>query len=79
MNPIFRDRVAWKLVLWGAIFLLIACALPTKDRFVMDVGARHRIFTRADDPWIYWGAEAIILLVGTVLVGYGVYRNRKNR
>jgi hypothetical protein len=78
MNPVFRDRVAWKLVLWGSVFLLVACAFLTKDHFVMDVGGRHRIVTRADDPWIYWGAEATILLVGIALVGYGIYRNRKN-
>jgi len=67
------------LVLGGIIFFMIACVLPTKDRFQMSIGGQQRIITRQDNPAIYWGTEIGVLAVAASLLGFGIYRNRKKK
>jgi len=73
----FRDRIARRLIIGGIIFLMIACVLPTKDRFVMTSGGQQRVITRQDNPAIYWGTEAGVLIVAVSLISFGIYHGRK--
>jgi hypothetical protein len=59
------------------IFFIIACVLPTKDRFVMTSGGQQRIITRQDNPTIYWSTEAGVMIVAGSLIVFGIYRGRK--
>jgi hypothetical protein len=77
MAPIFQDPISRRLVLWGAVFVMIACVLPTKSSFVISGGGHRRVIARQDNPGIYWGAEAGVLLVAGSLWGYAFYRTRK--
>jgi len=73
----FRDRITRMLIIGGFIFFMIACVLPTKDRFVMRSGEQQRVITRQDNPMIYWGTEAGVLTVAISLITFGIYRGRK--
>jgi uncharacterized membrane protein len=73
----FRDRITWMLIIGGIIFLMIACVLPTKDRFVMTSGGQQRVITRQDNPTIYWGTEAGVLIVSVSLIAFGIFRGQK--
>ena len=75
----FRDRIARMLIIGGVIFFMIACILPTKDRFQMTSGGQQRIITRQDNPAIYWGTEVGVLIVAVSLITFGVYRGRKQK
>ena len=71
------DRVTRMLIIGSIIFVMIACVLPTKDRFVMTVGSQKRVITRQDNPAVYWGVESGILFVAVSLSAYAFYRSRK--
>jgi uncharacterized membrane protein len=73
----FGDRIARMLIIGGIVFFMIACVLPTKDRFVMNSGGQQRVITRQGNPGIYWGTEAGVLVVAVLLSGFGIYRSRK--
>jgi hypothetical protein len=72
----FDDRVSRRLLLWGAVFFIVVCVFPAKDRFIMNNGGSKTVITRPDNPLIYWGTEAGILLVAISLIGCGIYRGR---
>jgi hypothetical protein len=71
------DRITRMLIIGSIVFVMIACVLPTKDRFVMTVGGQKRVITRQDDPTIYWGTEAGVLAIAVALFSFGIYRSRK--
>jgi uncharacterized membrane protein len=71
------DRIARMLIIGSIVFFMIACALPTKDRFVMTSGGQKRVITRQDNPTIYWGTEVGVLVVAVLLLSFGIYRGRK--
>lgn len=71
------DRITRMLIIGSVIFVMIACVLPTKDRFVMTVGGQKRVITRQDNPAMYWGTEAGVLVVALSLFSFGIYRSRK--
>ena len=73
----FGDRITRMLIIGGIVFFMIACVLPTKDRFVMTSGGQQRVITRQDNPAIYWGVEAGVLVVAVSLSAFGIYRSRK--
>jgi len=73
----FGDRTTRKLIIGGIVFLMIACVLPTKDRFAMTSGDQQRVITRQDNPAIYWGTEVGVLVVAVSLVAFGIRRSRK--
>ena len=66
------------LAIWGVIFLLIACVIPTKDKFSADVGGISRVITRQGNPAIYWGMEATAVLVGISLLLVAYRKGRRN-
>ena len=77
MTPAFRSRLSRGLILGSVVLFMIAGILPTKDRFVMDVGGEKRVITRQDNPLVYWGTESGILVVAIAFFGFGFYRARK--
>ena len=77
MRP--KGRMWYRLILWGAVLFIIAGVSLTKDRFVFTHGSQKTVITRQKDPGIYWGTEAGLLCVASLLMGGGVYRYRKTR
>jgi uncharacterized membrane protein len=71
------DRISRMLIICSIVFVMIACVLPTQDRFAMTVGGQKRIITRQDNPTIYWGTEFGVLVVAVSLFSFGIYRSRK--
>jgi hypothetical protein len=65
------------LIIWSIVFLMIACVLPTKDRFAMTIGGQQQVITRQDNPTIYWGTEAGALVVAVSLFSFSIHRSRK--
>ena len=70
------DRITRILLISGVVFLMAACVLPTKDKFVINSGGQQRIITRQDNPAIYWGTEIGALVIAVSLFSLGIYRNR---
>ena len=69
-------RKGRELPLWRLVFLLIALALPSYDRFRFNFGGRQTIITRLRQPFAYWRAEGVVIFLSVTLMVAGIYRSR---
>lgn len=65
------------LLLLGIVFLLIAIAVPTRNRFVITSGAHKIVITRTGNPLVYWGTELAAALASAGLFAASAYRRRR--
>lgn len=65
------------LLLLGVVFLMIAAALLTRDRFTITVAAQRSVVTRAGDPLVYWGCELAAALASVGLFAASAYLRRR--
>ena len=55
---------------------MVAGAFWSQDRFVLNCNGKQSLITRENNPGIYWGVEAGILVVGASLLVLALYRDR---
>lgn len=76
MKSLFQCRIAWRLMLAGTILFVIAAILASETQFNINIG-RYRVITRQQNPLIYWGIEAGIVIVAAFLCLCAFWRNPK--
>ena len=79
MNANTTDGVSRRLMIWGVALLLVAGVFSTHDHLTVTINGQKQIISRANNPAAYWGSVAGVLVVGSSLLGYGVYRSQRKK
>lgn len=71
------DAIARAPLILGTALLLIGSIMLSKDHFVISINGEAEIIARKEHPLFYWGANILMLVVGTSLIAYG--NSNRNR